>query len=327
MPRKLSAHLESWRYTAPIRITGHVFEELRVLVVEIKDGEHVGRGEASGVYFLGETVESLLDEVLSAAPMICQGADRAALAERLPAGGARNALDCALWDLECRQSGRTIWALTGITPRPLLTLQTITMQESPEDVAQMARAMTDAPLLKLKLDRDRPVERVEAARAARPDARLIIDANQGFAFSQLKDIAPHLARLGVEMIEQPLGREHDSCLEHYTCPVPLCADESCLDRSSLEAVARRYQAINIKLDKTGGLTEAFALARAARSRGLGLMVGNMSGTSLATAPGYVIGQSCSVVDLDGPLSLVCDRPGGMLFEKSMIMEPVPRFWG
>ena len=327
MPRILSAHLEEWKYTSPIRITGHVFPSARVLVAEISENGAIGRGEASGVYFRNDTPDHALDQVLACADAIREGAGRVKLNQILPPGGARNALDCALWDLECRLSGRDIWSLTGITPKPILTLQTITMQNEPEDVGRMASALRDAPMLKIKLNGDRPVERVRAARLARPDVRLMVDVNACFDMQQLRDCAGWMGELGVELIEQPLPAGEYEALEDFVSPVPLCADESCIDRQDLETVARLYQAINIKLDKTGGLTEALALAAGAKQRGLKLMVGNMSGTSLAVAPSYVIAMLCEVVDLDGPYSLVCDRAERMLYRDSIVSQPEPRFWG
>lgn len=327
MPRVLSAHIEEWPYNDPIRITGHTFRSIKLLVVEIADGDACGRGEASGVYYLDDTPARALDQALALCADIRNGLDRQALQNLLPAGGARNAIDCALWDLECQISKKNIWEATAIDPRPQLTVQTIGIQDEPEDVARLALALREAPMLKLKLDSDRPIERVRAARRARPDARIVVDANQGFSLALLESCLPAFAALKVELIEQPLPRGDDSRLEELSPAVPLCADESCLTRADLPAVARRYQAINIKLDKTGGLTEALLLARAAREAGLSLMVGNMSGTSLAAAAGYVIAQLCDVVDLDGPYSLVTDRPQRLVYRNSIVSEPASRFWG
>jgi L-alanine-DL-glutamate epimerase-like enolase superfamily enzyme len=325
--RTLSAYIEDWAFLAPIRITGHTFTSIKVLVVEIADGAVLGKGEASGVYYLGDTPENAMQQAHALTVDIRNGMDRTALLKALPAGGARNAIDCALWDLECRLSGQSIWDRTAISPTQRLTVQTIGIQDEPDDVARLARTLTDAPMLKLKLDGDRPIERVRAVRAARPDARLVVDANQGFSFSQLQDCLPEFARMGVELIEQPLPVGHDEALEGLSPPIPICADESCQDRSDLTTVAKRYQAINIKLDKTGGLTEALLLARAAKAAGLKLMVGNMSGTSLAAAPAFVIAQLCDFIDLDGPYSLVNDRTQRLVYRGSIVSEPSPRFWG
>jgi len=325
--RTFSAHIEDWAFLAPIRITGHTFTSIKVLVAEIADSGAIGRGEASGVYYLGDTPEAALEQAHAIAADIRAGVDRAALLEKMPACGARNAIDCALWDLECRLAKQSIWDRTSIAPSPRLTVQTIGIQNEPEDVARLARALTDAPMLKLKLDGDRPIERVRAVRIARPDARLVVDANQGFSFEQLEACLPSFAELGVELIEQPLPVGADEALGGLSPPIPICADESCQHRADLPAVAKRYQAINIKLDKTGGLTEALALARAAKDAGLKLMVGNMSGTSLAAAPAFVIAQLCDFIDLDGPYSLVNDRAERLVYRDSIVSEPSPRFWG
>lgn len=327
MPRTLSAHTEEWKFTAPIRITGHVFTSIKVLVVEIAENGAVGRGEASGVYYLGDTPDSALDQVLALGREIGAGIDRTALLHALPAGGARNAIDCALWDLECQLTGQTVWQLTGLTPAPRLTVQTIGIQDEPQDVARLAGALTDAPMLKLKLDGDRPIERVRAVRNARPDARLVVDANQGFDLALLRDCLPAFEACGVELIEQPLPVGQDEALEGLAPAVPLFADESCQDRTDLPALGRRYQGINIKLDKTGGLTEALLLAQAARDANLKVMVGNMSGTSLAAAPAFVLAQLCDFNDLDGPYSLVTDRAERLIYRESIVSEPAARFWG
>lgn len=327
MPRTLSAHLEDWQFVAPIRITGHVFPAIRVLVVEIAEGGVIGRGEACGVYYLGDTPDAAFEQTLAIASDIRNGLDRTALLSALPAGGARNAIDCALWDLECKLQGKTIWTATGLTPKPLLTVQTIGIQDEPADVARAAQALTDAPMLKLKLDGDRPIERVRAVRAARPDARIVVDANQGFDLPLLRDCLPAFTECGVELIEQPLPVGTDQQLEGLNPEIPLCADESCQHRADLPLVSRLYQAINIKLDKTGGLTEALLLAQTAKAAGMKLMVGNMSGTSLAAAPAYVVAQLCDFIDLDGPYSLVNDRTQRLSYRDSIVSEPSPRFWG
>ncbi|MGD2132254.1 MAG: dipeptide epimerase [Maricaulaceae bacterium] len=327
MSRQVSAHIEEWPFTRPVRITGHVFDGCTVLVVEIKDGEAVGRGEASSVYYFDDTPRRALDQVEALFSDIENGLDRATLQTLLPAGGARNAVDCALWDLECKLAARTIWELVDLRPRPQLTAMTIGLRPTPQDVADAARALAGAPLLKVKLDGEAPIDRIRAVHAARPDARIIIDANQGFSPSKLEECLPAFKACGVEMVEQPLPRGADQVLERLSPCLPLCADESCIDRSDLATVARRYQMINIKLDKTGGLTEALALAHQAREAGLQVMVGNMGGTSLAMAPGFVLAQLCNLVDLDGPIGLKTDRIETMSYHGSMISEPPAPFWG
>lgn len=312
---------------APFKITGHVFTELEALVVELSEGGHVGRGEAAGVYYLGDDVARGLEQVAAIVPDLERGLDRAALQDLLPPGGARNAVDCALWDLECKLSGQAIWDRTGVEPRVLVTCQTIGVLPTPSDSGAAAASMKDYTLLKLKLNGDRPIDRVRAVRAARPDARIIVDANQGFTLAQLTECLPEFADARVEMIEQPLPRGGDEGLEGLERLVPLCADESCLHRGELDAAARRYDMINIKLDKTGGLTEALLLADAAKARGLDVMVGNMLGTSLAMAPAFVIGLKAKIADLDGPLSLRWDRPNAIRYADGRV-EPFSReLWG
>jgi L-alanine-DL-glutamate epimerase-like enolase superfamily enzyme len=297
------------------------------IVVEIQTRGVVGRGEALGAFYLGETPESLLQTVESIGGSIEAGIDRSQLQQLLPPGGARNAVDCALWDLEAKLTGRSIWELTGVEPRPLQTVFSIGLESSVEAMAAKAAAAKNFRQLKIKLDADAPLERVSAIRAQRPDADIIVDANQAWTHEQLTRLAPDLAALGVQMIEQPLPRGNDEVLEDYRSPVPLCADESCLHMDELDAAADRYQLINIKLDKTGGLTHALELARAARSRGLGLMVGCMAGSSLSMAPAFVIGCLSDRVDIDGPLLQRCDRIPGLRYESGEVSVFGPDVWG
>jgi L-Ala-D/L-Glu epimerase len=323
--REVRLETETWEMTVPFRITGHVFTAAHVLVASITEDGHTGRGEAAGVYYLGETAASMLEQAKSIGPALERGIDREELQQLLPAGGARNAIDCALWDLEAKRSGRRIWELTGITPRKLTTFETVGL-ETPDAMAANARRLK-TPHIKVKLDGQDPLARIRAVRAARPDAQIIVDANQGWTFDQLRSLAPQFADLGIAMIEQPLRRGEDAELEGCTWPLPLCADESCLNSSEFARAAERYQTINIKLDKTGGLTEALALARLAGEHGIDVMVGNMLGTSLAMAPGYVVGQFCRFVDLDGPLYLVRDREPAMDCIEGVLSPPGPELWG
>jgi L-alanine-DL-glutamate epimerase-like enolase superfamily enzyme len=245
----------------------------------------------------------------------------------MPPGGARNAIDCALWDLEAKVTGRTIWDLTTVAPKPLETVFTIGLEPSPEEMAAKAAAATGHQLLKIKLNDDRPLERLQAVRAARPDVRIVVDANQAWTFTRLRKLAPEFAALGVQLIEQPLPRGEDAELEGYRAPVPLCADESCLHLGELAQAARRYQWINVKLDKTGGLTHALQLAHAARAARLGLMVGCMGGSSLAMAPAFVIGCLCDFVDIDGPLLQKSDRLPGLDYDGGRVSVFGPNLWG
>lgn len=327
MKRRLGIHLEEWPMLHPFAITNWVFSSIKLVVVEIGDGEHVGRGEAAGVYYLDDTVEKCIDIIEELRDDIENGLDRHMLQSKLPPGGARNAVDCALWDLECKMDGETIWAKTGVRCAPQHTVATIGVLPHAADMAESARRLADYPLLKIKLDATDPIGRIRAIRDARPDARLFVDANQAFSMSQLEECVVEFQKCGVEMIEQPLARGADVDLENFSSAIPLCADESCLHSGELEAASRRYQMINIKLDKAGGLTEALHIVEAARSRGLKLMVGNMMGTSLAMVPALVVAQSCDLVDLDGPIWLRSDRFGGLSYTDHMVGSSKNGFWG
>lgn len=324
---KISIHTESWPAARPFRITGREWLSFDSIVVEVERDGAVGRGEALGVFYLDETPASMAEQVERVADRVIAGTSRRELQTLLPPGGARNALDCALWDLEAKASGRTIWELTGIAPRVIETVYTISIEATPELMAGHAASAKDCPLLKVKLDGNQPLERMRAIRDARPDARLVVDANQGWTIEQLRALAPAFAELGVEMIEQPLPRGADDALEAYRERVPLCADESCLHAGDLEQAARRYRTINIKLDKTGGLTHALELASAARRRGLGLMVGCMGGTSLAMAPHFVMACLADFADIDGPLLMRRDRLPGLRYSAGKVSVFGPEIWG
>jgi len=324
---KLSVHQEDWIPTVPFRISNAVWHSFPAIVVELQDGALVGRGEAEGVFYFDETPEVMIAQVEAVASEIEAGASRADLLELMPPGGARHALDAALWDLEAKRSGRRAWELADLPLKQIVTVYSIGLEDEPAGQAEKAAAAARQPVLKVKLGADRPVERIEAIRAVRPDATLVIDANQGWTLDQLKEVAPRLEKLGVKMIEQPLPRGADEALEGYQAPLPLCADESCVHGGELEQAAGRYQMINIKLDKCGGLTHGLELARAARERNLGLMVGCMCGTSLAMAPAFVMGLLCDFHDLDGPLLLKNDRAFGMAFDHGAVAPPSARLWG
>ena len=329
LPMRLSVHTEQWRFSQPFRIAGHCYTSREFVIVELSTDKACGRGEAWCIYFCDETISSITQQIESVAEQIENGISREQLLELLPPGGARNAIDCALWDLEAKHFGKTIWELTGITPKSITTALTIGLEETPDAMAMSALKAKNYPILKIKLDSDQPVQRVAAVRAARPDARLAVDANQAWSYEQLVEISPELVKLGVEMIEQPLKRGCDDELEGYVPLIPLCADESCLDRSELKQVSKRYQIVNIKLDKTGGLTEALLLAKAAKKMGLELMVGNMGGTSLCIAPALVVAQLCKFHDLDGPLILKYDRFPSINYKDSeiLISETDKILWG
>ena len=323
--RQVEVSVEPWAFRTPFRITGYTFSVADLIYVEIHQDGAVGRGEAAGVYYLDEVGTSMRDQVLEVVPDIEDGASREDLLDLLPAGGARNALDCALWDLEAKLAGKSIWELTGIEPRKTQSVMTIGL-DTPEAMAAKA-AHIASDKIKVKLSGDEPLERITAVRNARPDAEIIVDVNQGWSFNQLVALAPSFKELGIAMIEQPLRRGDDALLEDYDPPLTICADESCLDTTEFSQAARRYQMINIKLDKTGGLTEALKLAQMAKAHDIELMIGNMMGTSLAMAPGYVIAQLCRFVDLDGPCFLSSDREHAIRYENGVLSEPTSALWG
>lgn len=323
----ISLHITDWALTRPFRISNHEWINSRCLEVQIQHNGFIGRGEAQGVFYLDETAESIFEQAHAVAAEIRKGINRQDLQQVLPAGGARNAIDCALWDLACKSSGKTIWQLTGIKPKPVTTVYTIGLEESPEAMAAKAAAASDAPVLKIKLSSHQPYEKLAAIRAARPDAVLVVDANQGWDFTQLKEVLPRCVDLDLAMIEQPLARGNDEMLEGFESPITLAADESCLHTGELETAAARYSMVNIKLDKTGGLTEALKLASQAKQKGCKLMVGNMIGTSLSMAPAFVVAQLCDFVDIDGPLLLKYDQPMGLNYKNGVVESLDPRLWG
>jgi len=262
MKRRVSNHIESWASLIPFRIANYEWDDYPTVVCEIEQDGVIGWGEALGVYYLDETEKTMLKQLEMVAAELACGANREDLLELLPAGGARNAADAALWDLEAQLNGTSVWRMAGVEADPVQTVFTIGLEAEPDKMAAGAAAASDVSLLKIKLNNDRPVERIAAIRQARPDARLVVDVNQGWHFDELQQFAPELQSLGVEFIEQPLPRGGDDELENYESPVPLCADESCLTLDELEQAVSRYQIINIKLDKTGGLTHALELASA-----------------------------------------------------------------
>ena len=325
---KFDVDIREYSLVSSFRITGHVFDSSRVIEVTLTDDNGiVGRGEANGAYYLNESAESMAAELAALAEQVSQVQSREELGNLMKPCGARNAVDNALWDLEAKQSGGTVWQIAGIEARPLTTVFTIGIADSASEMANTAAAAEDFPVLKIKVDGNEPVRRMRAIRSARPDAEIVVDANQGWTFQQLVEIAPEFADLNVAMIEQPLPRGADEILEGYKSPVVLCADESCLHLGEMDDASRRYQMINIKLDKSGGLTEGLAMAALAKERGLQLMIGNMIGSSLAMAPGTVIGQLCRFVDLDGPLILSRDREPSLSYENSTVHPTTPDIWG
>jgi L-alanine-DL-glutamate epimerase-like enolase superfamily enzyme len=315
MPLKMHVAVEKLRLSAPFRISGFVFEEQDVVVVTLEHGQHRGRGEASGVYYLGDNAQTMVAAIEAARGDIAKGIDRAALQELLPPGGARNAVDCALWELDARRMGAAVWELAGLSaPKPLVTTFTLGADD-PAVMVAGARKYAQAKSLKLKLTGDLPVDldRVRAVRAARPEVWMGVDANQGYTVDALGALIEGLKPANVSLLEQPLKRGREADLEGFKSPIPIAADESALTLKDVPGLLGRFDVVNIKLDKCGGLTEGLAMAREARRIGLRVMVGNMVGTSLAMAPAFVLGQLCDVVDLDGPIFLAKDRTPSMTY--------------
>ena len=323
----LTAREERWPLAQPFVIARGAKTEARVVVTELVRDGYIGRGESVPYARYGESVEGVLAQIEAVRPALEGGAGREALQRLLPPGAARNALDCALWDLQAKAGGRALWEIAGLSePAPLKTAYTLSWGP-PEEMAAAARANARRPLLKLKIGGPGDVEAVAAVRAAAPASRLIVDANESLGFDDLRRVAPEFARLDVRLLEQPLKAGADEALEGYDSPLPLCADESLHTRAELPACARRYGAVNIKLDKTGGLTEALALRAAARAEGLQVMVGSMVATSLAVAPAMLLAQGADYVDLDGPLLLAKDREPSLALAGSILRPPPPELWG
>ena len=324
---RLSVEPSTWPLRKAFTISRGTRTEICVVTAELRDGDHVGRGECTPYPRYGETVEGVIADIEAMASALNDGMDRKALQSVLPAGAARNALDCAFWDLEAKREGRPAWELAGLPePGPVITAYTLSL-ESPEKMRAAAAENAHRPLLKIKLGGEDDLDRLRAVREGAPTARLILDANEGWSLDAYAAIAPELQALGVEMVEQPLPSASDAALDGAPRPVALCADESCHDRRGLEALAGRYDLINIKLDKTGGLTEALALKQAAEALGLKIMVGCMMATSLAMAPAMLVAQGAAVVDLDPPLLLGRDREPGLHYDEAGAHPAPPALWG
>ncbi len=298
-----------------------------VVVVELTDGENKGRGECVPYPRYGESVESVIGQIESLRDALASGLDRAGLQQAMSAGAARCALDGAFWDIEAKQSGKRAWQIAGLSePGSVTTAYTISL-DTPEKMGASAKKNSARPLMKLKLTGEGDLERVAAVRENAPNTDIIVDANEGWSQGMVEPFSAELAGLGVKMIEQPLPAADDAILADLAHPIPICADESVHTRDGLADLVNRYDMINIKLDKTGGLTEALALKREAEAAGLGIMIGCMVGTSLSMAPAVLAAQGAAVVDLDGPLLLAEDRADGLAFEGSVIAPPAPNLWG
>jgi len=319
----LTVAAETFRLAEVFTISRGSRTEAKVLTVTVTEGNSTGRGECVPYARYGETLDSVAAQIRS----LPDALDRASLQSLLPAGAARNAVDCALWDLAAKQAGKRVWDLAGLpAPGPVVTAFTLSL-DSPDRMRAAAARNAWRPLLKVKLGTPDDMPRLEAVRSGAPDVRIIVDANEGWSADIYSDLAPHLVRLGVELVEQPLPAGTDHMLAEIARPLPVCADESCHDRASLPDLAGKYDIVNIKLDKTGGLTEALGLRAAAQAAGYGVFVGCMVGSSLAMAPAVLLAQGADVVDLDGPLLLAEDRDPPLTYDSMGAHPPVPALWG
>jgi L-alanine-DL-glutamate epimerase-like enolase superfamily enzyme len=326
-PLSLRVTVERWPIRGSFAISRGAKTEAIVVVAELGDGKAAGRGECVPYARYGETVATVTTAIEGLRSRIEAGLGREDLQAAMPAGAARNALDCAFWDLEAKRTGRRVHALAGLpVPGPLTTAYTISLG-TPQVMAEAARQVARRDLLKVKLGGDGDPERIAAVRSAAPAATLIVDANEGWTQTNLEQNLAACSAAGVALIEQPLPEGKDSALAGIAHVIPICADESAHDRASLAGLAGKYDAVNVKLDKAGGLTEALAMADEARGMGLSLMAGCMVATSLAMAPAILLAQTARFVDLDGPLLLAHDRENGLVYRDSLVFPPVPELWG
>lgn len=324
---KLDVRRESWPIRGTFAISRGSRTATEVVVVELSRDGHTGRGECVPYPRYGETVEGVIADIESLRARLAGGLDREGLQAALPAGAARNAVDCAFWDLEAKRAGKRVFELAGLpAPQPLTTAYTLSL-DTPEAMGRAAAANAHRPLLKLKVTGDGDLDRVRAVRANALGAKLVVDANEAWTPEQFTRFVPELKGLGVTMIEQPLPAKADAPLASLKRAIPVCADESCHDASTIEELVGRYDMINIKLDKTGGLTEALKLRAAAEAKGFGVMVGCMIATSLSMAPAVLVAQGAAVVDLDGPLLLARDRDAGLRYDGSTVHPADPALWG
>jgi L-alanine-DL-glutamate epimerase-like enolase superfamily enzyme len=322
----LDVRTEQWPLKEPFRISGYTFTDAHPIVVTLKSGGAVGQGEAAGVYYRKETPQSMMAQIKAVRPQIEAGISRDALRELLPTGGARNAVDCALWDLQAKQSGVPAWRIAGLEkPRALPTTYTVSA-DTPEKMAAVARGYAPAPRLKVKLTGQDDAPRIRAIRAARPDAWIGVDGNQGFSRTTLEELMPVLVEANVSLIEQPVAIGNESQLDNFNSPIPLAADESVQGLSDIAKAKGRFDVVNIKLDKCGGLTEALMLVRAIKAAGMRPMVGCMEGTSLAMMPGCLVGQLCEIVDMDAVLFLAKDRQPSVRYRNGDVV-PANDGWG
>ncbi len=327
MLRRLHAQHDSFPLSRPFRIARGTKTVADVVTLTIAEGDVVGRGEGVPYPRYGETIDATLAAIEQLRPLIERGATRLDLLDAMPAGAARNAIDCALWDLEARLSGRDVASLSGGAPlRPVPSAMTVVI-DTPEAMARDAASLAGVPVLKIKVDASDPAARIRAVRAAAPRATLIVDPNESWDQALVEAMQPVLIEAGVALLEQPVPADDDEWLAGFAPAVPICADESVHVAADLSVVALRYQVVNVKLDKAGGLTAALELAQAARARGLGLMTGCMVSSSLSIAPALHVAVMSDFVDLDGPTWLRDDRPGGVGAEGGFIHPPATGFWG
>ncbi|MCU4652158.1 dipeptide epimerase [Roseibacterium sp. SDUM158016] len=319
----ISVTRDTFRLAQAFTISRGSRTEAQVLTVRVMRDGVTGWGECVPYARYGETLDSVMAEIEG----LPEDISRQDLQDALPPGAARNAVDCALWDWKAKRDGVPVHLLAGLpAPKPVMTAYTLSL-DTPENMRASAARNADRPLLKIKLGTPDDMARLEAVREGAPKARIIVDANEGWTAEVYGDLAPHLLRLGVEMVEQPLPAGADDLLSEIERPLPVCADESCHDRASLPGLAGKYDVVNVKLDKTGGLTEALALKADAEALGYGIMVGCMVGSSLAMAPAVLVAQGAGIVDLDGPLLLAEDREVPLRFEGSVLHPPAPELWG
>lgn len=320
---RITARPEAFALADSFTISRGTRSSAEVITVTLSDLGHTGRGEGVPYARYGETPASVQAQIAT----LPAAFDRGALQTLLPPGAARNAVDCALWDWQAKQTGRRVWELAGLpAPGPQITAFTLSL-DSPENMRAAAARHAHRPLLKIKLGTPDDMPRLEAVRRGAPRARIIVDANEGWSAEAYSALAPHLVRLGVAMVEQPLPADADDMLGEIAHPLPVCADEACHDRTSLPGLRGKYDMVNIKLDKTGGLTEALALRHAARAAGFGVMVGCMVSTSLAMAPAVLVAQGAAITDLDGPLLLARDRDFPLHYDGEGVHPPSRALWG
>ncbi len=324
---QLTARSETWPLARTFRISRGARTEAVVVVAEVSDGVTTGLGESVPYARYGETVERVIADIEAMRNDVENGLTRKALQQFMPAGAARNALDCALWDFEAKRSGKRHWDLAGLpAPSRIVTVETVSLDDV-DVMRREAAKISHKPLLKMKLADEGALDRIRAVHEGAPNSRIIVDANEGMDLSTLLAIAPELKALNVAMLEQPFRVGEDAVLNDISCDVPLCADESCHTTADLPGLKGRYDFINIKLDKTGGLTEALRLRDAALAEGFGIMVGCMMGTSLGMAPAVLVAQGAEFVDLDGPLWMARDRDPGLHYEAEFVSPPDAAFWG